>query len=948
MSFASPVALLLLLTLPLVWYVGFPRYRYRRRRDVASLLIRTLLLLCLIAALAGLQVVRAIDRLAVVFLVDASDSIGVTARQAQRDYIQAAVAAKAPDDEWAVVVFGENVSIDKPFSAVTEFSPVLSTVLPGNTNIAEAIQTGISLFPANAVRRLVLLSDGDETLGSALAKAQLAAASGVEISVVPLSREAVADVRITALDAPPRVTEGQEFDISVSISAEVTTDATLLIFSSGNIIEEATVNLRPGTTSYTLTQTATESGFLNFSAQLILPGDGINQNNTLAAFSQVVGAPRVLLISHDDAEITQLLPALQSAGILVDVRTPGSLPPDTAALAAYKSILIANVPATEFSNAQMTRLQSYVRDLGGGLVFIGGPDSYGPGRYYQTPIEETLPIDVQIRDQQRIPQLTIAYLIDRSGSMSVTDRSGVPNIELAKRAISLSIDFLQPTDRAGIGSFDTGGSWVVPLQDIDDKRTMQDLIGTLRPGGGTDIMAGMRLVEQDMVNEPSQRKHIILLTDGGANPLGLIELTQRLHDEFGITTSVIAIGTAPPAFLRRMTEVGGGNFHAVADISQIPNIFAMEMVLATRSYIEEGSFTPRLTANSPIMEGITALPALDGYVATTPKFTAQTILRGDDPFADPILVQWQYGLGRAIAFTSDATSRWATQWTAWENFPRFWAQVINWSIVETAQSNLETQVIMRDNRAIITVDARDEAGAFLNNLSLEASILNPNNEPRTVPLQQVAPGRYEARFMPDAEGAYFLAINGQGSINGELVTFNEVNGWVQGYSAEYVQSAPDETLLENIAALTGGQTIGTDPAAAFALTTELRTAAAPVAPWLLLFAALLLPLDIAIRRLIITQSDLARLRAYLFGENPTDTEQTARISALKEARGRARERLDAVPNITPEAPAAPTDTAPMPPRRPSPAEAPPTIKAGEGSTVNNLLKRRRRDSENEE
>ncbi len=957
MTFGLPAALLLLLVLPPVWYIGRPRHAFRRRRDEASRLLRTLILLLLILALAGLQVVRPVERLAVIFLVDASDSMGPAARAAQLDYLQQAVAARPVDDLWGVVVFGETVSIDQPLTALPAVAPIRSAVLPGQTALAEALQAALSLFPADTVRRIVLLSDGQETVGNARTRAQFAAAAGVEISYVPFRRPPLPDVRVTTLEAPARVIEGQEFDLSVTIEAGAATPATLLIFAGGRLVSETALQLQPGSNGYTLLQTAQDSGFLDFSARVVVPQDGISQNNDLAAFTQVIGAPRVLLVAASLDDIVHLRPALTAAGFAVDVRTPASLPPDTGLLADYQSIVLVNTPATALSGEQMLRLQSYVRDLGGGLVVIGGPQAYGPGGYYQTPLADTLPLDMQIRDQQRMPQLTIAYLIDRSGSMAATDASGIPNLELAKRAIGLSIDFLQPTDRVGIGSFDTGGAWVVPVQPVADRRELQRLVGTLRPGGGTDILAGMRLVERDLVGDPSQRKHIMLLTDGGSSALGLVELAQQLHDDYDITTSVIAVGARPPAFLAQMATAGGGNYHPVQDISQIPNIFALETALATRTYISEGTFSLVQTAASPILNGLPALPPLRGYVVTGAKSTAQVVLRGPAPFNDPLLAQWQYGLGRAVAFTSDATARWAADWVTWADYARFWSQAVGWTITTGAQTALETRVVMQEGRARLVVDARTPDGAFLNNLALQVRLLTPQNAARTLALAQVAPGRYEAEFTPEGEGAYFLALSGQ-SADPAAPPLREVNGWVMGYSAEYRQAEPNLALLADLATLTGGRDLSADPAAAFARTAALRTAATPVMPWLLLLAALLLPLDIAVRRLIITRSDWQRLRQALGRGASASPEHTERLATLKDVRNRARERTAGVAGdnpapgpATPERPPAPG--APAAPAGPAgrleetlytPAD-PPRPAAGEASTVGALLKRRKREDD---
>ena len=887
---APHVALLLLIVLPIIWIIGFPRHAYRRRRDIVSLILRTIIVVLLVLALAGLQNLGALDKLAVVFLVDVSDSMGSGNKDLQLAYIREAIAAKTPDDEWAVVLYGDNAVPETDFSMVAEIERFTAIPLTTGTDTANGIQTALSMFPPDASRRIVILSDGQATTGDASARAQRAAVSGVEISYVPFFREAAPDVRITALDAPGRVAEDQSFDVSVSIHAEAATPATMLIFSGGSLIHEQTLNLQAGDTRYSLTQTSENSGFLDFSAQIVVPGeyDNFNQNNQLGAFSQVVGPARVLLVSIDPSETQFLLPALRQAGILVDVAEPADVPVHMAGLADYKSVILANVPATELSGAQMSLLDQYVSDIGGGLVMVGGPESYAPGGYYQTPLERTLPVDMQIKDQQRLPQLTIAYLIDRSGSMGQIGRSGVPNLELAKRAIVLSLRLLQATDRVAIGTFDTGGAWVVPFQPVNDAQALVAMTNTIRSGGGTDILAGLRLVERDIINEPSQVKHLILLTDGGSSSTGLVELTEALYDEFDVTLSAIAIGRNPAIFLNTMAEAGQGNYYHVENVDQIPLIFAQETVLASRSYIVEESFTPRITGNSAIIDGISTAPPLRGYIATTPKTAAQRILSGPEPYADPILASWQYGLGRVVAWTSDASARWANEWVEWEDFSRFWGQTVAWSINAGANNNLETRITLEDERARIVVDARDDDGQFLNGLSLSSAVLNPAGDSLRLPLQQTAPGRYESTFLPQNEGAYFLTISGEAQLAEGQSALTDLNGWVMSYSPEYIPRQHDERGLAEIAAITGGQNLADRPADVFAHNLGERQAATDIWESLIFLALLLLPLDIAVRRLIITRSDLARLRAYLAGDGAGAT-RTERMQALFTARRRSRE-----------------------------------------------------------
>jgi uncharacterized membrane protein len=907
MTVTTPIALILLLVIPLLIYIGWPRSRYRRTRDSISLLLRVMIVTLVVLALAGTQIVRSAERLAVVFLVDVSDSMGTQTQEAALEYIRETLPHMRADDLAGVVVFGADAQVARSMSSARELGPIRTMPDSSNTNIAAAIRLGLALFPEGTARRMVILSDGLPTLGDSESAAQLAAAAGVEISYVPFVPPPTPEVQVSEVSVPPVLAEDQEFDMRVTVVSEEATEAIITVLASGEIVSRRQAELRPGENHYTLRLRSGPPGFRDFLVQVDPLGeDGFFQNNSLGAFTRVEGAPRVLVISGagGEDEIRHIVPALQSGGLQVDLAAPGGLPIGVAPLAQYESVMLVNVSAATLTTDRMRALESYVSDLGGGLVVVGGPDTYGPGGYYQTPLEDALPVEMQIKDQQRLPQLTIAYVIDRSGSMAATVAAGVSYLDLAKEAIIRSVDFLQPSDRAGIASFDHDAYWIADFQYVNDRVELQRLVATLRASGGTSIMAGMELTARDIVNEPTDIKHIILLTDGGADPARLVELTQDLYDDHDVTTSVISIGSFEARFLREMAQVGGGHYHHVTDPTHVPTIFALETVLASRTYIFEETFTPTLAAFHPMLQGVTALPSLHGYVATSPRPAAQVILRGPEPHEDPLLAAWQYGLGRSVAFMSDATARWGQDWVTWDEFADFWSQAVRWTITEGTSSNLETRVVMEDEQARIIVDARADDGSFLNGLRLETSVVyNPARSAQRVTLRQTAPGRYEGAFQPEGEGAYFLRVTGNGSSSpggDEPVIesppqLNQTVGWVMRYSAEYDIRAPDDRLLAAMADLTGGRDLSAAPAAVFDHNLAAQTTGVPLWPWLLLVALALLPVDVAVRRLLITRSDVERLSAALrlrFG-GEAEHIPVERISTLRQARDRARQTVGA-------------------------------------------------------
>ncbi|KAA3662308.1 MAG: VWA domain-containing protein, partial [Chloroflexi bacterium] len=457
MNFTTPLALLFLLVLPYFVWLGRPRKTaVRRWREWTSLAIRVVILILLTLSLAGTQLVRAADELAVVFLVDASDSISPDQATQAEEFVRAAVETMTPADQTAVILFGANALVERPMSGLAELAPVTTVPQRLHTDLAEAIRLGLALFPTGSARRLVILSDGAATIGDTQKAAQLAAATGVEISYVPLSRSSGdAEALLTNVNAPTRIVQGDTFRIEVTAESNADTPATLRVLAGGSIVYEEGVQLRRGVNNYAVRLRATEQEFARYRVQLTPIDDTFYQNNELAAFTEIVGPPRVLLVANDGTiaddgtplpdESPQIRLALEATGLQVDRIRPSDLPAGLAELSNYATVVLINVNAKNLSPRKMDVLQSYVRDLGGGLVVVGGPTSYGMGGYFGTTLEETLPVEMQIKDQERFPSVSMVIVIDRSGSMGVQEGS-LTKIQLAAEGAVRVVELLNDFD----------------------------------------------------------------------------------------------------------------------------------------------------------------------------------------------------------------------------------------------------------------------------------------------------------------------------------------------------------------------------------------------------------------------------------------------------------------------------------------------------------------------
>ncbi|MFN2226678.1 MAG: VWA domain-containing protein, partial [Anaerolineae bacterium] len=429
LGFLRPHVLWLLLLLPLAVLLALlARQRGARdRRFWAGLGLRCLLLTLLALSLAGVQLRRQADVLTTVFVLDASDSIPATEQARGEELVRQAIAAMPESDRAAVVVFGQDALVERLASGDRSLPALASVPVTARTDVAGALQLAMALFPDEGARRLVLLSDGRENVGRALAQAELAAARDVALSYVPLGAPGgEVEVRLVALEAPAGVRQGESFDLLVEVESTARVGGMLRVLESGRPFHSQEVRLQPGTNRFLVPAPAgagdpaaagDAAGFRRFRAQVVPDADGWLQNNEAGAFTVVHGPPRVLVVEGAPGEGADAVAALRAAEISVATRPPGEMPGTVAGLAAYDAVVLANVPAAALPAGSMEALQAYVRDLGRGLVTVGGDEAYGAGGYQRTALEETLPVDMEVRSREQEPNLALVLAVDKSGSM---------------------------------------------------------------------------------------------------------------------------------------------------------------------------------------------------------------------------------------------------------------------------------------------------------------------------------------------------------------------------------------------------------------------------------------------------------------------------------------------------------------------------------------------------
>ncbi len=303
--------------------------------------------------------------------------------------------------------------------------------------------------------------------------------------------------------------------------------------------------------------------------------------------------------------------------------------------------------------------------------------------------------------------------------------------------------------------------------------------------------------------------------------------------------------------MQQIAQWGKGRFYRADDASTIPQILLKETEQAARRNVITETFNPAVVGNHPILTGLNALPSLNGYVATTPKPTGQVVLVSH--LDDPVLAVWQYGLGRVAAWTSDALGLWTKNWLEWNNAPRWWANLVTWSLPSPNDSALTVNGKVINGTGQLTVDLASGSPTQSGQQQVQVHIIAPDNSSQTITLEPTAPERWEGTFPTSQDGAYLVQVTWQSSTSGAKGGASRLTtqtGLVVPYSPEFRTQGTDMRFLRLLAQAGGGNLLqAADAATVFLQKLTPATASVPITFWLLMLAALLLPVDIAARRL---------------------------------------------------------------------------------------------------
>jgi len=950
--FANPKWFALLACTPWIWWLAQGGYAgLAGWRSTASLLVRLLLAGLFAALLAEPRAVQSSRDLAVMYLVDVSDSVGDYVQQQSLQLVARDAAAKPQTDLLGLVIFGGNSAVEFPARQTLpmdgEKITVNSLVTRDGTNVEQALSLGAAMLPEDKLGRLVLISDGVQTEGNLGGVLDDLKARGITVDVLPAQYELKDEVWLERLELPQLVKQGETYEAGVLLSSLTPGRGILRLQENGKEISRQAIEFPAGKSRYVFPLELRNAGYYEYTATIdVSPErDRIQQNNRVVNSLFLEGERNILVVYDEGGDVRDrqdLVAALRADGKRIVEELPASdLDRVAMGLMDHDCIIFCNVPTDSFDPQQLQAVRDAVFNLGVGFLMIGGNNSFGPGGYHHTVIEDALPVTMDITQKKILPKGALGIILH-------TCEFAEGNT-WAKRVTREAVKVMGARDEVAVLCYEGVERWICHLTPAGELERISRLVEASNPGDMPTFSVPMEMALTELAGSDAATKHLIIISDGDPQPPSDALLQKYVDNQISVSTvSIFPHGGAEIGLLRRVAAVTGGRYYYPKDSRELPRIFIKEAKTLKRSMIQRKHVTPELDTPHPVLKGIEEIPPIDGYVITTarpnPAVSVLTV-PGDEPTEgdggpenDPLLAIWQYGLGKTAAYTSDLSNNWSSEWTSWSQYEAFVTQLVTDVARLQRATNLRMWTYLNGTEGVIGVEDFAAADSFQ---ELVAQISGPGDKSVSVPLKQVGPRRYQASVPLWGQGRYHVVAS---PVAGERREERSFGGLVVSYSPEYLRFRSNPQPLRQIAESTGGRLLDPDYETETLFPTERtpRQSSRPIDQWLLIALACLVPLDVGLRRV---QIDWSLIKSWL-GLGGKSTQSTQTMSTLRERKlqvdqqlaNRRRER----PAIEPRAPS----NSGGPPRpEPPTATAPPTESAPTSTTERLLELKRKRQKE---
>ena len=816
------------------WIIYVRRNRVRKGLD---LYVRIALMLLILAAIFEISIPSPKRKTATIFVVDMSDS-NKSALQEIEGYLSKTISAMPSGEMYGIVTFGRDSMTDQFVTDEPRFLGLGTVPNASATDIEGAISYAISMIPDNRAGRVVLLTDGKETVGDVNATLKKLQGDDIELCARVYEPALSQDTYIQFADMPEQLATGDAYNIKVTIYSTYDTAAKLKVSSGSEELETMDIMLTRGENTFVIKEVAGEKAVEEKTITVEAAGDEIEQNNSLTVAAMVEAPERVLLISGTYEDSTGFEKLLKEVNVDLSVVSGINAPDNLIEMLQYKTIIIDNCHLMDLAEGFVANVESYVRDYGGGIVMAGGKESFAPGGYRESPFENVLPVSMMPRGLDEAPSLAMVMVIDCSGSMSSSEGTNRSKIDIAVDAALEAVDNLSENDYVGVLTFSDSFEWRQTIVKVTDKDSIKQEIEKIGIEGGTVIKPGLMEAANSLTGIDAGVKHIILLTDGEGETQDFDDAIELINNS-NITLSSVAVGSdSDQTLLENLARSCGGRYYYSDSSSDVPKIFAEEVFLSGDTYFKHGDYDISISSHNELVDGLygDGLPQIHGYIATTIKNGAREIMNTSED--DPLLASWQYGLGHTVAWTTNGSGTWDEALAGLDDYPDMWKKILDYTAMESNVGKDNVSVYKRRDRMQVSYDASE----YSENTNVKGVYTSPSGKTGEIEMISDEPGHYTASFTPEETGVY--SVNVVRTENGETAAATAAIETVQ-FSDEYKWDISNSGFVSFVEK--NGRILD-DDSKVFTKIKSRSNAKHDITMLLIILSAIILMLDIVIRR----------------------------------------------------------------------------------------------------
>ena len=769
----------LLLLIPAFYLIATTLVNRKKWLRNTAAFFRVIAIIFIILALTRPFFNNTSEDIHVTYLVDVSQSIDLESVKNASDKIEQSIKALEASDSHSIYIFANGLrktNLPQLRKTIDSWKDLGDDHFRSKSSIASSLETLKMVYPANKVKKMILFSDGVETEKDLEASISSLKDENIELSFSSLKKIQKPEVSVVSMtSSSPVAYRGEVVQIKAEILSNYDTKAKVNFISQGVIVHQTEVELtknKKESVLFDVTTNEITSGI--WETEVSAEKDHFPINNKARCSLIMQGEAKILALHNTPTKLREFKRALYKQGISVDLRGKFGLPASLQALTEFDAIMLADIEATNFTPRQMDNIKQFVTEFGGGLIMTGSENSFGLGGYYKTPIEEVLPVTSRYEKEKEQPSLAMVLVIDKSGSMQG------PPIALARQASKAAVELLSMRDEVGVIAFDGQAQIIASMTSAANKSEVLSQIDSIGAGGGTNMYPAMA-EGKDMLSTTSAKiKHMIVLSDGQSQGGDFEGIASELA-EIGVTVSTVSLGQgAAVDLMAAIAQIGNGRAYVTNNAEDMPRIFTKETMEASRSAIKEEPFIPLKIDDSDYLQGINMdeSPLLLGYVMTKAKPTAQVQLLTEN--GDPLLASGRYGLGKSVAFTSDATELWAGEWLEWNNFGKFWSQVVRSIVRDDSSDGFTTELLKNESEMQLQIYRSNENSTPETQISWDAVLMDNNGKHQEITIDEVGFGTYHARFKTPPESSSF-AIRLNDRTNNRLKTISRIKSYPKEY-----------------------------------------------------------------------------------------------------------------------------------------------------------------------